>query len=258
MGIVIDMHVHIGTFRVDKIKLSLTVDEAVEWALRTGCDKICCTSITSLYYDYAEGDRIIREGMARHPGIVLGYATVTTPRHGAPQLEHLKRCFFGHGFHGMKIYSHTQGIGTYESNISITDEYMDPIYEFASKYRIPLLAHSTPEQCDVVCGKFPEARLIMAHMGATQIARGQWHAAIAVAKRRPNLYLDTTSSGMDLGMVEEAVGVVGAGRIMWGSDAPLLDVWYNKEKILAAEITEEQKDLILGENFLRLAGEIIR
>jgi len=98
----------------------------------------------------------------------------------------------------------------------------------------------------------------MAHMGSTQIARGAWHSAISVAKRHPNLYLDTTSSGMDLGMVEEAVRSVGASCIMWGSDLPLLDIWYNMEKVKSAEISEDEKRPILGENIARLVGNINR
>ena|GEM_PF-6384162 len=67
----------------------------------------------------------------------------------------------------------------------------------------------------------------------------------------------TTSSGMDLGMVEEAFRQVGAERIVWGSAAPLLDIWYNFEKIKAAEILEEEKQLVWGENINRLVREII-
>ena len=255
---IIDAHVHIGTFYANKLDLSVTFEEAIEWADRVGLDKLFCTSITSLYYDFTEGDEEIRAGLKKYPTRVLAYATVTTPRHGKKLMDHLKRCFYDYGFHGIKIYSHTQGIGSYESNISITDEYMAPVCEFASELRIPVLAHSSPEQCDIVCERHPNLKLMMAHMGSTQIARGAWHAAIAVAKRRPNLHLDTTSSGMDLGMVEEAVRVVGAERIVWGGDIPLLDIWYNLEKIKSAEISEPEKQMILGANIQRLVDGIRR
>lgn len=57
---------------------------------------------------------------------------------------------------------------------------------------------------------------------------------------------------MDAGMIEEAVRVIGAERIIWGSDMPMIDPWINIERIRSAEITKKQKELILGDNILRL------
>ncbi|HWQ78003.1 MAG TPA: amidohydrolase family protein [Anaerovoracaceae bacterium] len=255
---IIDGHVHIGKFMCGKLTMSNDFESALEMADRNGIDKIFCTSTTSLAYDFETGDRQILEGMRKYPDKVLAYATIPSPRHGKKIIEHLKRCFLEYGFHGLKIYSHTQGIGSYESYISIADEYMDPVLEFAAEHNIPVLAHSSPEQCDVVCGRFPELQLMMAHMGSTQIAHGMWHTAIAVAKRRPRLILDTTSSGMDLGMVEEAVRVIGDERIIWGSDVPLLSVAYNIVKVTSAEIPQESKAKILGLNIARLVSGVKR
>jgi len=255
---IIDAHVHIGHFVCSKIVMQNNIESALERAAQLGVDRIFCTSCTALYYDYEKGDDEIYQGMRKYPDQIFAYATVPSPRHGAKQLDHIRRYFLEKGFHGLKIYSHTQGVGSYESYISITDEYMHPILEFASEYRIPLLAHSTPAQCDDVCRRFPEARLIMAHMGCTQIAHGQWHEAIAVAKRHPNVILDTTSSGMDLGMVEAAVEAIGDERIIWGSDVPLLQIGYNMAKITSAEIPQTSKDKILGKNIARLVSEVKR
>lgn len=62
------------------------------------------------------------------------------------------------------------------------------------------------------------------------------YKGITIAKKHSNLYLDTTSSSMDLGMVEEAVKAIGPKRIVWGSDLPLQDQWYEIEKTRSAEI----------------------
>jgi len=82
------------------------------------------------------------------------------------------------------------------------------------------------------------------------------YKGITIAKKHSNLYLDTTSSSMDLGMVEQAVKAIGPKRIVWGSDLPFLDQWYEIEKIRSAEIDVESKKLILGENINRLVSEI--
>ena len=249
---IIDAHVHIGKFQT--LNLSNTFEKALKLADRMGVDKIFCTHLISLYYDFEEGDLEVYKAMKKYPDRILGYVTITSPRHGNRLIEHVKKYICEYGFHGLKIYSRPKAaIGGFDLVFSITDEYMYPILEMASDWKVPVLAHAKPEECDIVSSNFPNVRLIMAHAGSTQIANGNWHKAIMVAQKHPNLYLDTTSSGMDLGFVEEAVRVLGAKRIVWGSDVPLLDAWYNIEKIRSAEISEEDKNLILGENILRLA-----
>ncbi|MGI6284860.1 amidohydrolase family protein [Neomoorella humiferrea] len=247
---IIDAHVHIG--QMVSFGLSITFEEAIKMADKMGVDKLFCTHLLSLGYHFDEGDALIYEGLKKYPDRILGYVTVTSPRHGKKVLDHVEKYICDYGFHGIKIYSHPKGVGSPEPWLSIIDPYMYPILEKASQWRVPVLAHATPAECDEVCKLFPELILIMAHMGATQIANGDWHKAISVARRHRNLYLDTTSSGMDLGMIEEAVRCVGAERVVWGSDVPLLDPWYEIEKIRSAEISISEKNMILGTNIERL------
>lgn len=248
---IVDAHVHIGHVPILDTP-EVNIESALIRADKNGVNKLFCTSVLSLHYDFEEGDKIIYESMKKYPERVFGYITITSPRHGKRLLEHINRCYYEYGFHGLKIYSHPKGIGSFDSWLSITDEYMYSIFELASDWKIPILAHSTPQECDEVCSKFPEIRLIMAHMGGTQIASGDWHKAIMTAKKHKNLYLDTTSSGMDYGMVEEAVKKIGAERIVWGSDLAYLGMEYELEKIKSSDIKDYEKELILGKNILRL------
>lgn len=247
---IVDSHVHIGKLAI--FGSSITFEEAIKLADNMEIDKIFCTHIISLYYDFEEGDALILDAMKKYRERILGYVTVTSPRHGKKLLNHLERYICGYGFHGIKIYSHSKGIGGYQAWLSIKDSYMYPIFEKACKWKVPILAHATPEECDFVCTNFPDLKLIMAHMGCVPVANGDWHNAIMFAKKHKNLYLDTTTSSMDLGMVEEAVRIIGAERIIWGSDVPYLEPWFEIEKIRSAEINDSEKKLILGENILNL------
>lgn len=248
----IDMHVHIGNMH--SVNCKIDFEEAIEIANKMGVEKIFCTHLLSLYYNYEEGNAAILKGMRKYPDRILGYITITTPRQGEHMMDHIKRYLYDYGFHGIKIYSHSKGMISYEPWLSITDPYMYPIYELACDCHVPVLAHSTPDECNKICEDFPGLLLIMAHMGATALAGGDWHKAITTAQKHNNLFLDTTSSGMDLGMVEEAVKLIGAERVVWGSDMPLLDPWYEVEKIKSSEISDHCKELILGENIKRLVN----
>ena len=73
-----------------------------------------------------------------------------------------------------------------------------------------------------------------------------------VAESCKNIILDTCSSTVDMGFVERAVERLGAERIVFGSDVPLFDPWCQLEKVKSAEIDEEDKRLILGENIARI------
>ena len=94
----------------------------------------------------------------------------------------------------------------------------------------------------------------MAHSGGCPTALGDWFRAIEIAKHYPNIYMDTASSQIDMGYVEALVEGVGAERVVFGTDLPLIDPFFGLAKITGADLTEEQKDLILGKNIQRLTG----
>jgi len=253
---IIDAHVHIGTAGMPG--QSISFEEAIGLADKTGVDKLFCTHATSTSYDFEEGDPLVYQAMKKYPNRILGYVSVNSPRHGKRLLDHFKKYIFDYGFHGLKILSFYKSVFLDRADpwMQITDPYAYPLFEMASEWKVPVLAHATPDECDEVCTRFPNLRIMMAHMGATQSANGDWHKGIITAKKHSNLYLDTTSSSMDLGMVEEAVKAIGPKRVVWGSDLPLMEQWYEMEKIRCAEIDEESKKLILGENINRLVSEI--
>ena len=102
--------------------------------------------------------------------------------------------------------------------------------------------------------RVPDARVIMAHMGGTPYAQGNWHLAVEVAARHENLYVDTASSIIDNGMLEHAVSHLGAEKILFGTDMPALDPWVQRAKVEGADLTAEAIRLIMGGNVQRILG----
>ena len=76
--------------------------------------------------------------------------------------------------------------------------------------------------------------------------------AIDVALEHPNVYLETCSTFRTPGVIEQLVEEAGAERVLFGSDVPLMDPRAQLGKILTADISDDDKRLILGGNARRL------
>lgn len=242
---IIDGHVHIGTSAF--FHMTADGDFLVGMADRLGFDRLLVTDLNALFYDMRAGNDAVAREVARHPDRLMGYISVPTPRLGCKAVDELQRCYETYGLRALKIYSHPEA--------SIAEPGTIPLLEKTVELGIgPILAHTTPDECDYLMTRVPEARLLMAHMGGHPYAFGDWHRAVAVAKKHANLLLDTASSQIDNGMLEHAVAQLGAEKILFGTDMPLLDPYTQYAKAASADLGEEDKAKILGGNLARLLG----
>jgi len=241
---IIDGHVHVGTSVFFHMKAD--GDLLVRMADELGFDKLFVTELNALFYNMREGNDALAREIARHPDRLMGYVSVPTPRLGSHGVEEVRRCHEKYGFRGMKIYSHPEA--------SIAEPGTADLLEAAAEYGMPILAHTTPDECDYLMTVVPEARLVTAHMGGHPYAFGDWHRAVMVAKKHPNLLIDTASSQIDNGMLEYAVAELGPEKILFGTDMPLLDPHTQLAKVTGANISEQAKRAILGGNLVRLLG----
>ena len=139
--------------------------------------------MTSLYYEMKEGNDELGHDLQRFGDRLLGYVTIPTHRLGHAASNEIRRCVEQYGMKGVKMYSHPES--------PITEASSTAILETAADLKLPILGHFTPDECDVLMQRVPEARIMMAHMGGQPYAMGNWHLAVEVAARHPNLYLDT-------------------------------------------------------------------
>jgi len=113
--------------------------------------------------------------------------------------------------------------------------------------------YATPWQVGLVAMDFPEVPVVMAHMGFVDVICND--AAINMARRAPNLYLETTGVSAEA-KVALAVREIGAHRVLYGSDMPFHDPAFDMARIEYADIPEEGKKLIMGENARRLLDSL--
>jgi len=241
---IIDAHVHLGTSVF--FHMQADGDFLVRLADKAGFDRLVVTELNGLFYDMSAGNDALAGQIARHPDRLIGYASVPTPRLGRRAVEEVRRCYERYGFRGLKIYSHPEA--------TIAEPQTYPLLEAAAQYNMIVLAHTTPDECDQLMTAVPAVRLLMAHMGGHPYAFGDWHRAVAVAKKHKNLLLDTASSQIDNGMIEHAVAELGANKILFGTDMPLLDPHTQLAKVAGAKISDDAKTKILGGNVAELLG----
>jgi len=126
-------------------------------------------------------------------------------------------------------------------------------YECGAEYGLPVLIHTWgTEDIKVLAAladQYPETSFLAGHSGGEAPAV---HLAAKEAAKRENMYLDTACSFVWQGAIEYMTNTAGADKILYGSDA----YWNSMEaavgRVLMAEISEEEKDLILGKNALRI------
>lgn len=112
-------------------------------------------------------------------------------------------------------------------------------------------AHQESTAADIanLAGRWARVRIVMAHLTAAG------HRGVQDVKPCPNVFVDTSGSQPFAGMVEYGVRELGAGRILYGSDAPGRDFAVQLARIQGADIATADRDLILYRNAEQLLDQ---
>ncbi len=139
-------------------------------------------------------------------------------------------------------------------------EHAAPLFEFAAARKAIVLTHSSEQNSlceDFVpwANRFPEVRLILAHIGCG------WdgdvtHQVRAIQKsQHGNMYADTSSARSIMpNLIEWAVSQIGAERVLFGTDTPLYCTAMQRARIDHADLSDTDKRLILRDNAVKLFG----
>ncbi|MCB1231821.1 MAG: amidohydrolase family protein [Verrucomicrobiae bacterium] len=107
---------------------------------------------------------------------------------------------------------------------------------------------STPTELAELASRFPDQMFICAHAG------GEWEKGIRAVSDSPNVLIETSGFDATAGFIEMAVRELGPERIIFGSHLPTRSLGTELSKVTTAEIGEDAKQKILGENYRRLLG----
>ncbi len=191
---------------------------------------------------------ITYKAMQRYPGRVYGLCYVH-PGYLKEALAEIDRCVKDLGMVGLKLYY----------DYTMDDPVWHPIIEKCIELDIPMLMHSMhcmdapnhirqPLATDGVhmaraAKKYPEATFLMGHFTVAE-----WEWSLKAIADCPNVYTDMSGSQYESPQIEEAVRLLGADRIVFGTDGG----WSScVGKILGAKISDEDKKTILAGHAFR-------
>jgi predicted TIM-barrel fold metal-dependent hydrolase len=236
---IIDAHAHLGQWFGTYIHAG-EADGLVRNMDRLNIRATAIIAFDAIAQDMRGGNDRVAAAMRAYPGRFLGYATVD-PNEPEAMVGELERCFEQLGFHAIKFHCDTHGYPADGENYR-------PALEFANAHGLAVLIHG--RITEEMLKRYPHAQFLSAHVGGWD-GRSPNHA-VELAKIYPNIYCELCSSVCYNGVMEKLVEEVGADRIVYGSDTPLMDAGYQLGRVLGAKIDAEDKEKILYRNALRL------
>jgi len=239
----IDCHCHVGFSETKKL---------VEAADRLGIQKLVVSIPRGAKPEEfrASNDGVLK-AVKEYPHRLLGQCFLN-PAFQKESIEELMRCV-GEGM---------VGPGELYDQVKISDPLYYPIIEKCIELKAPILMHtradlgllrkgyrtaalpntSIPDDFAAIGRRYPEAIFIEGHIGGG----GDWEWMCKTIRDVPNVYLDTSGSVSDDGMIDFAVRTLGVERLLFATD---LNFESGVGKILAAKLTEQQRRAIFYDNY---------
>lgn len=137
-------------------------------------------------------DRYVADYVAKHPDTLIGFLCVDPTQEGWER--EMREGHESLGLRGIKLLPMYAGFRP-------DDERLDPLWRYATQKRIPVLLHTgttfvaqaplectLPRHVDAVAIRFPDVKIIMAHLGHPY--EGE---CVATFRKHPNVYADVSA-----------------------------------------------------------------
>ena len=200
----------------------------------------------------------VMQPLQRWPKLLLGMIQLN-PNNVPASLDALNRWLRDGPMLG--VYFPGSGPGA----LTCTHRNFNPLVERIGELRGVIMQHnwfqtggktregqSTPAELAELAARFPEQKFLCAHAG------GEWQRGIRAVRDSPNILVETSGFDATAGFIEMAVRELGAERVVFGSHLPSRSLGTELGKVLGANISDDQRQAILGANYRRLLQPILR
>jgi predicted TIM-barrel fold metal-dependent hydrolase len=140
----------------------------------------------------------------------------------------------------------------------IDDPAWRPFLDHAERRRLPVIVHcgrwqemSSWRYCLTAAEWHPEAVIILAHLGGDDVVIQDECSREMMVRQLPNAYLGTESI-REYYSLRAALDRLGPEKILFGSDYPLTWPGAGLAVVEGAQVSEEERRLVRGENLERL------
>lgn len=207
-----------------------------------------------------ETNDYIIDAVSRYPRRLVGFGAVQ-PNSPKAAVAEIERC----------AKAGIRGVGEMRPDIQLFDlsdeMVMAPLAEVLKEHRLVLLLHAsepighdypgkgimTPGILYPFITSFPDLTIVCAHWGGGL----PFYALMPEVKKAiDNVYFDSAASSFlyTPQVYNQVIQLVGADKVLFGSDYPLLTQRRLLNEIETLDLTEETKNLVLAGNALRLLG----
>ncbi len=238
-----------------------TADELIASMDEAGIDISVIANIGWTTHELCvETNDYIMESVSRYPKRLIGFCAVQ-PQSPEGAVAEIERCAKA----GIK------GVGEMRPDIQLLDLsdelMMAPLVEALIKHKLILLTHAsepvghdypgkgnvTPDVLYPFIASFPDLTIVCAHWGG---GLPFYTLMPEVKKAMANVFFDTAASPLlyTPEIYNQVIPLVGANKILFGSDYPLLAPSRLLKEIKALKLAEETENLILSGNARRLLG----
>jgi predicted TIM-barrel fold metal-dependent hydrolase len=240
--VIVDCHCHAGTgdgFR-GPWDTEARIEPHLERARAAGIDRTVVFPVFNT--DYGAANARLARIVRRYANELIGFAAVN-PRRDAGRVDTLLgRAVEEYGFVGVKVH----GLDAFPTR---------EVCETLRRYRLPLLVDVVGRIgfVEMLAEQYPDLHFIIPHLGGFA---DNWTAQMNLVDllgRFANVYGDT--SGVRYWQVlVAAVRRAGPGKVLFGSDGPLLHPALELHKIELLNLSPTAEALITGGNIMRILG----
>jgi predicted TIM-barrel fold metal-dependent hydrolase len=244
--VIIDCHCHAG--KGDGLTgpwdTAAPLEPYLHRAAKAGIERTVL--FAAFHSDYAVANREVARIVASRPTRFYGFAFVHPERDRGRVAALVREAVLRYGFCGIKVHRY---------DARITRE----ICEVARVFLLPVLYDVMGEvsAVELLATEYPDVAFIIPHLGSFS---DDWRAQLALIDhlvRHPNVFTDT-SGIRRFDLLEQAARRAGARKILFGSDGPWLHPGVELSKVRLLGFADDEEELVLGGNLLRLIRRVRR
>lgn len=251
-----DLHCHLSG--VSGLTPEDRLGNLIRYADRVGIERLCVYmgmkwAQNPSADDLTQQNDDVMRALEKHSDRAFGFVYLSA-QHVERSLAELERCVASGPMVGVKLWVAQR----------CNDPKIDPIIARAAELKAVIFQHtwfktsgnypgeSTPDDLVELAQRFPHVPMICGHVGGT------WELGVRAIRDQKNLFADLAGSDPTQGVTEMAVRELGAGRVIYGSDAGGRSFASQLAKVHGAQITEEQKQKIFCDNLRGLLQPILK
>jgi predicted TIM-barrel fold metal-dependent hydrolase len=240
-----DVHAHFGPLDFDVPQVE---DLDLLESLRVAPEQAAVASAAlAIFGDPVGGNEQAARAVAAGRSHGLGAYVVADPTDLATTEEQLRRHLGAPGVLGVKVHGEWSGTPTASGAMR---ELFDRLARFGRPVKIHNAGLGWDEALGEIARRHPRLPIVIAHggLGTPSVEAGRLVAA------NEHVYLELSSSFAHLPTVRETVAVAGTERLLWGSDAPLLDPAFVLGTYRDAGLGADALDRVFWRNAAELFG----